>query len=154
MTRIYTTALINKPVEEVFEFVTSPGSWPQWHPSSLGVRGVTGRSMQIGEQCIEEFEVAGRKGSAVWTTREHQAPRRWVIDGKIVGRESGGTVSYRLTSQEGGTFFEREFVYPTASLLFKLLDRLVVRRRVQAESEEAMRRLKKVLESHSSKVAK
>lgn len=79
MTRIYTTALINKPVEEVFDFVTSPASWPQWHPSSLGVRGVTGRSMQIGEQCTEDFLVAGRKGSAVWTTREYYKPTRWVM---------------------------------------------------------------------------
>jgi uncharacterized protein YndB with AHSA1/START domain len=152
MTRIYTTTFINKPVEEVFDYVTSPGSWPQWHPSSLGVSGVTDRSMQVGEQCTEEFEVAGRKGSAVWMTRERQAPNRWVIDGKIIGSQhGGGRVTYTLTPQAGGTFFEREFVYPTASLLFKLLDLVIIRRRVRAESEEAMRRLKKALEQKASK---
>src|SRR5947209_7567021 len=82
--RIFTTALIHKPVEQVFDYVTTPGNWPRWHPSSLNVSGDVGHSLVPGEQCVEQFHVAGRTGNVVWTVRERIAPYRWVIEGKIV----------------------------------------------------------------------
>lgn len=145
MTRIYTTTQINRPIEQVYEFVTTPGNWPQWHPSSLGVEGDTDHSLTVGESCTEAFHVAGREGQVVWTVTEREVPRRWVIRGIIVGRNDGGVITYTLTSKNGGTYFEREFVYPTPNLLFSLLDKLIIRRRVTAESEEALRQLKQVL---------
>jgi uncharacterized protein YndB with AHSA1/START domain len=147
MARIYTAIQIQKPIERVFDYVTTPGNWPQWHPSSLSVAGATDHSGQVGEQVTEQYVVAGNRGKAVWTVRERDVPRRWVIDGAIEGRSSGGTVTYSLTARDGGTFFEREFTYPTPNLLFRLLDALIYRRRVQAESEQALRNLKRKLES-------
>jgi hypothetical protein len=147
MTRIYTTTYIRRTPETVFEFVTTAGNWPHWHPSSLGVSGAVDHSGQPGERITEKFLVAGRTGEVVWTVKERQAPRRWVIDGVIVGRRAGGTITYSLTPREGGTFFEREFVYPLPNLLMAVMDALVIRRRVEAESVEALRRLKQALES-------
>ena len=146
MTHIYTISHINRPVEQVYEYVTTPGNWPQWHPSSLGVEGDTDHSLTIGESCTEAFDVAGRKGHVVWIVTDREVPRRWVISGTIVGRSDGGIITYTLTPQNGGTRFEREFVYPSPNLLFRLLNWLIIRRRVTAESEEALRRLKQVLE--------
>jgi hypothetical protein len=51
-----------------------------------------------------------------------------------------------LASHGDGTAFEREFVYSTSSPLLALLDKLVLRRRISAESAKALRRLKNVLE--------
>ena len=147
MTRIYTTALIKRPLEQVYEFVTTPGNWPQWHPSSLGVEGDTDHSLDVGESCTEAFHVAGRKGHVVWTVTERAAPHRWVIRGVIVGRNDGGVITYTLTPEKDGTRFEREFVYPSPNLLFRLLNWLIIRRRVTAESEEALRQLKRVLDT-------
>jgi hypothetical protein len=42
--------------------------------------------------------------------------------------------------------FERDFDYTMPNPLLRLLDRLVLRRRVEAESAETLRRLKDVLE--------
>lgn len=147
MTRIYTTATIARPIEQVFAYVSTPSHWPAWHPSSLGVSGATDHSLALGEQVTEEFSVAGRIGRARWTVRERAEPVRWVIEGVIEGRGSGGTVAYMLTPRGETTFFEREFTYPTPTLLFKLLDALVIHRRVRAESTEALRRLKARLEA-------
>jgi uncharacterized protein YndB with AHSA1/START domain len=148
MTRIYTAATINRPVEQVYEYVTTPGHWPEWHPSSLGVSGGTDHSLAVGEQVTERFLVAGRRGEVVWTVRERQAPHRWVIDGTITSAGGGsGTVAYTLSPREGQTFFEREFTYPAPNVLFALLDALLIRRRVRAESKEALRRLKRLLKS-------
>lgn len=145
MTRVYKSIQIHAPIEQVFDYVTTPGNWPEWHPSSLGVRGATDHSLEPDEQVTEEYLVAGRRGSVVWTVRERTAPRRWVIEGQVAGG-GGGTITYTLTPQDGGTLFERDFVYTMPNLLLALLNSLVLRRRVEAESTEALRRLKDVLE--------
>jgi uncharacterized protein YndB with AHSA1/START domain len=151
MTRIYTTTYIHQPIEQVFDYVTTPGNWPAWHPSSLGVMGATDHSLEPGEQVTEAFYVAWRRGQVVWTVREREALRRWVIEGRIVGSQNGGTITYMLTRQGDGTFFEREFVYALPNPFPALLDRLILRRRIEAESAEALRRLKQVLESREWK---
>lgn len=105
MTRIYTAIQIERPVAEVFAFVTTPANWPQWHPSSLGVSAGADHSLQVGEQVTEAFLVAGRRGKVVWRVTEREEPRRWVIAGEIVGRNNGGVISYQLSAKGGGTFF-------------------------------------------------
>jgi uncharacterized protein YndB with AHSA1/START domain len=149
MTRIYKTIQINAPIEQVFDYVTTPGNWLEWHPSSLGVSGATDHSLEPGEKVTEEYLVAGRRGRMVWTVRERVAPRRWVIDGQVEGG-GGGKITYTLTPYESGTNFERELIYTMPNLLLALLDRLVLRRRVGAESAEALRRLKDVLERRAA----
>jgi uncharacterized protein YndB with AHSA1/START domain len=141
MNRIETIVEIGRPVEEVFPFVTTPGHWPRWHPSSLGVEGATDHSLEVGERVTEHFRVAGQEGRAVWTVREREAPRRWVIDGMAEGGR-GATITYSLTPTPEGSNFHRELVLSWPG---ELPDPL--RRAVEAESAEALRRLKALLES-------
>jgi uncharacterized membrane protein len=143
MTRIYTTATIRCPIAEVYDYVTTPEHWPEWHPSSLGVSGATDHSLALGEQVTEQIRVARRQGTVVWTVRKCEAPRRWVIEG-------GGTVRYTLTARDDRTYCEREFIYRTPTLLLMVLDALIVRRRIEAESAEELRRLQARLEADTS----
>lgn len=146
MARIITAVVIGRPPEAVFAFATTPGHWPGWHPSSLAVTGAADHPAEPGDQVLEEFRVAGRRGRVVWTVREREAPRRWVIEGRVEGG-GAGTITYRLTPHAGGTSFERELVYTVPGRWLALLDRFVLRRRVARESAEALRRLKAVLEA-------
>ena len=149
MPRIYTIARVRRPIEEVFDFVTMPVSWLQWHPSSVRVSGATDHSLAIGETVTEEFLVAGRSGSVTWTVIERDRPRRWTISGEVP-RVGGGDIAYTLTDKGDETVFEREFTYHMANRWLALLEQLIARRRIQAESVEAMRRLKEFLESSRS----
>lgn len=144
-TLIQNSTLIERTPAEVYNYVTTPGNWPHWHPSSLGVSGATDHPLLVGEQVTEQFLVAGYQGTVVWTVVQRQAPLRWAISGKIADGGSG-KVSYRLTQVDGGTRFEREFEYARPNLLFALADRFSLRAKVTAESAEALRRLKAVLE--------
>ena len=146
MTRIYNSIQIHHPIERVFDFITTPSKWPQWHPASVRVSGNADHSLLLGEEITEKIRVAGHSGEARWLVRERTAPHRWVIDGTA---ENGGTatITYTLTSHSGGTTFERELVYEVPNSLFAVLDWLILRRRMRADSGEALRRLKRLLES-------
>lgn len=145
-TRIVSVADIARGPPEVFAYVTTPGNWPQWHPSSLAVSGAVDHPLQIGESVIEDFQVAGRRGRVTWRVTAREPNRLWRIAGNIEGRESG-TVSYSLAPTATGTHFVREFEYRTPNLLFALLNRLSLRSRIEAESAQAVRQLKERLES-------
>ena len=144
--RVVTIIEIARQPADVFDYVTTPGHWPAWHPSSLSVSGVIDHSLAVGEQVTESFSVAGRRGRAVWTVTTRDAPRLWVIDGDIEGSRGGGTVSYFVEASGEATRFRREFVYHMPNLLAAIVDSLVLRARIEAESIEALRRVKAVLE--------
>jgi uncharacterized protein YndB with AHSA1/START domain len=145
-TRIVTSTAIDRPPAVVFDFVTTPGHWPAWHPSSLSVSGQTDHPLNVGEKVTESFRVAGRRGVVVWTVRQRDPPRKWSIDGEIDGKFAG-TVTYRLAPDASGTRFTREFTYRAPSLWFALINGIVLRKKIQSESDEAVARLKQLLES-------
>jgi uncharacterized protein YndB with AHSA1/START domain len=145
MTRIVTTIEIRAPIERVFDYATTAGNWPNWHPASRAVRCATDHSAAQGERITEEIQTGGRSWRAVWTVRERAPPHRWVIEGEADGGGSA-IITYRLTAPGDGTRFERELVYRMPNLRLAVLDRLFIRRRMAAESTEALRRLKLILE--------
>jgi uncharacterized protein YndB with AHSA1/START domain len=146
MTRICNSIQISRPIEQVFDFITTPCNWPQWHPASVSVSRSADHSLLQGEEVTEDISVVGRRGEVIWLVRERCAPRRWVIDGKA---KDGGraTITYTLTRYPAGTNFERELVYTIPNVLLAILDWLVIRSGMKAESVEALQRLKRVLES-------
>src|SRR5262249_31532370 len=131
--------------EEVFDFLTTPANWPRWHPSSVKVRGAADHPLAVGEQVTEDFHVAGQYGTAVWTVREREAPRRWVIDG-AAGNGDPAPTPHTRTPQQGGTLVERELVFTQLPAAPAAEAREGFRRTGEAESAEALRRVKGVLE--------
>ncbi len=143
--RIVTTNVIRAPVERVFDFLTTPGNWPRWHPSSVAVTGAADHSLLPGEQVTEQYRVADRCGSAVWTVRERQAPHRWVIDG-VTEDGNRAVITYTLRPHDGGTAFERELLVADLPPGVPEAAAGELQRRVEGESAEALSRVKALLE--------
>ena len=74
MTRILSTICIHRDIADVFDFLTTPKNWPEWHPASISVVGSTDHSLAIREEVTEEFLAAGRRGSALWRATAREAP--------------------------------------------------------------------------------
>jgi uncharacterized protein YndB with AHSA1/START domain len=140
--QVRSTIHIDKPIEQVFSFVTTPGNWPRWHPASLSVTGATDHSLEPGEQVTEEFQMLGRKMSIVWTVRQRTFPTRWVIDG-VESSGARSTISYTLAAEEEGTAYERELAL-TSPVPPEMQAK--VQAHMEAESAEALRRIKAALE--------
>ena len=81
MTRICNSIQIRQPIEQVFDFITTPANWPQWHPASMSVGGNAEHSLLPGEEVTENISVAGHRGQVTWLVRERSKPHRWIIDG-------------------------------------------------------------------------
>ena len=146
--RVDCVANIARLPGDVFEYVTTPGHWPQWHPSSIRVTGATDHSLLAGEECTEEYVVAGRHGVCVWNVLERDAPRKWTITASPAEGGSA-TITYTLSPAGDGTRFLRSMTYAMPNWFFALLDGLFLKKRIQAESEEAVARLKATLENLS-----
>src|SRR5947207_13500064 len=146
--RIVTTTHIRRPPQQVFEFVTTPANWPLWHPSSVKVSGAVDHPLQPGEPVTEEYVVAGHPGTAVWTVRECSAPHHWLLDG-VATNGNRGTITYTLRQHDDGTAFERALsvVWLQTELPEQALEG--IRRQIEAESTEALRRLKVLLEEEA-----
>jgi uncharacterized protein YndB with AHSA1/START domain len=146
MTRICNSIQIRQPIEQGFDFITTPRNWPQWHPASVSVGGNADHSSLPGEEVTENISVAGRSGQVTWSVRERSAPHRWIIEG--TGKDGGrATITYTLTPHPAGTNFERDLIYTMPNALLAVLDWLIIRSRMKADSVEALQRLKRLLES-------
>jgi uncharacterized protein YndB with AHSA1/START domain len=145
---VATDIVIHAPIERVFAYATTPGHWPEWHPASLAVAGAVDHPLAPGERVTEDVRVAGWRGRVIWTARTYEPPHRWVLDGIWEGLGCG-ILSYTLSPWESGdaTYFEREFDYTPPTAWLRLLDHLVVRRRIAAESVVALRRLRTLMEA-------
>jgi uncharacterized protein YndB with AHSA1/START domain len=145
-TRVADGIDIAAPPQRVFAYVTAPANWPRWHPQSRAVSGVVDRTPQPGETTIEDFEIAGRKGRATWTSAAVDPPRRWEFTGQGQGGGSAHII-YTLTPRGTGTYFERDLVYRGSNLLFAIANALKLRAVMEADSAEALRRLKRAIEA-------
>jgi uncharacterized protein YndB with AHSA1/START domain len=145
MTKIVAAVVIARPIGSVFEYATTPAHWPQWHPASRAVHGARDHALLIGEEVTEDFVVAGKRGSCVWRVTRRDRPRLWTIT--TATPRGRAEITYRLEDRAGNTVFERELAYETSGLLLAIMEFLVLRRRMRAESRVALERLKERLES-------
>ena len=143
MPSIRTAISIGQPIDRVFEFVTTVSHCPRWCRSLW--RGPSEHLHRVGEHATEEFSLGGRHERIRWIVRESSRPRRLVISGKA---DDGGTatISYTLTPESQGTRFKRELIYHIPALFVEPGDFLSSHNRLQAESAESLRRLKRMLE--------
>jgi len=146
--RIHNAVDIARSPDTVFSFVTTPATWPKWHPATLAVEGATHHALEIGEQVTEDYRSFGVRRRTRWTVIERDAPWRWRIEsrGKF-GEEF--SITYTLVPTPTGTRFERELRYRMPNRLASWLG-LLARKRVTEESALALRQLKSVLEAETS----
>jgi hypothetical protein len=145
-TRIYHRILVQRSVAEVFDYATTPAHWPAWHPSSLKLYGDAAHSLAQGETFEEDVHAGGRKGHLQWKVLERTAAQRWIAEARVDNGASL-TLTYQVSPKEGACLFERELRYRLPNAFLRMLNKLVLRRRIERESAESLARLKAVLES-------
>ena len=101
----------DRPIEAVFDVVTTARFWPVWHPATRGVAGDIDHPARLGDQIIEHVTIAGVEGSGTWTVIEHDRPYHLALEARLaVGPLR---ISYQLAAVDGGgTRFQRDLDFP------------------------------------------
>ena len=138
-------AVFQRPPAEVFEFITTTGHWPKWHPATHTVTGQTLKPAQLGDECEEEMLTAGFfQGRIAWRVVTCAAPVRWAIVSTKMAvpllSRARVQLEYSLKEEGAGTRLFRTFDYELPRHLW-LLDTLYFRAKMESESVEALKRL-------------
>ncbi len=128
--------------EPLFDLITSARFWPQWHPASRAVFGVTERPYQLGDLIHERVHIAGVELIVTWRVAEHVRPSRVVL--QAVARPTG--IIYGLEPRGTATEFRRELEYDEAEARQVAPGVTDWGRLLHAQSEEGLRRLKALVE--------
>lgn len=137
---------IDRPAQEVFDFITDPCTWPRWHPATVSVPGAASRPALEGETIVEEVRFGPGRDTFRWEVVEREAPRRWTIRGISDRRRQKVKITYTLTPEGNGTLWEREMRFYLPRWL-RIPDKVVLARLLKRNSATAVHRLKRLMES-------
>ena len=82
---------IERPVEEVFDFISRPENFPLWQESLLEIRREAEGPLRVGSEVTEVRSFMGRKMETTWTCTEHEPCERSSIE------EDEGLVPFKGT---------------------------------------------------------
>lgn len=128
--------------QAVYDYVTRPVRWKEWHHSSLGVQGVTDEPLVAGRRFEEDISAAGGlRRHLTWLVEEAKPVQRWrasayMADGSTV------RVTYEIEASGDGVRFTRTLEYVVAPVFLRWLNALFLKGRVERESLAALQRLR------------
>lgn len=141
MTTIRLERHIAAPPAVLYDYVTRPARWKEWHHSSLRADAHALESLPAGAAFEEDIRSAGFVRHLRWRVLESLPGERWSAQAVM---DDGSRVSllYEFAAQDGGTHFVRTLEYTLRPPLLRLLNDLLMWRRVRGESQRALDRLK------------
>ncbi len=84
----------DRPIDAVFDVVTTARFWPAWHPATRGVEGDVDHPAQLGDQIIEHVTIAGVDGSGTWTVVEYDRPYHLALETCLAVVTCGSATSW------------------------------------------------------------
>ena len=143
MAIIINSVRIGGPIEPIFDLVTTTRFWPQWHPATTEVSGVTERPVLSGDVVRERAQIGAKVYEGNWTVVEHQRPSRVVLRG-----ESGRVqITYLFQAHGTATEFRRVLEYRAEDFSAGVDDPEALQKLMHQQSEEALHKLKQLVES-------
>jgi uncharacterized protein YndB with AHSA1/START domain len=143
MLRVDHSIVVERPIDEVFAYLTDPETAPEWQASALEARLEGSGPMRAGSRVIETRKLLGRRMESTMEVVEHEPPSRFVI------RASSGPVPFTVTNvlsqADGGTRIDAA-VEGEPGGFFRLAEPLVARA-VERELHNTLATFKDVMES-------
>jgi uncharacterized protein YndB with AHSA1/START domain len=148
MPPITTTIEINRPVEDVFAYVTDPARFVEWQQGVVSGHMDGDRAHRVGDRCVTTRKIGGAERSVTselthidppntWGVRALEGPIRAIVD---------VTVSPLQDARRSRVKIDLEF---TAHGIGKLLVPLFVRPSARKEMPQNLDRLKQRLETRT-----
>jgi hypothetical protein len=146
MTRMqHQITIAGNPID-VLAYASTVTRWPEWHPSSLKVKG-QGGPLHAGSRFEEDIRAGGREGHLSWAVNEYLPGRRW--SARAQGDHGLSlVVTYECEAEGDGTRFVRTLEYQFSGLGMRIANRLLLKRRIDHESAASMLALREMARKH------
>jgi uncharacterized protein YndB with AHSA1/START domain len=145
MVEVEVSVVINRPVEEVFAFVTRIESWNQWDAQLAEVKKTSEGPVGVGTTWQEVRHFMGRRMESTNEITEYEPNRKLSFKSTLGPFPVEG--GYTFESIEGGTKFTVKGQAETGGF-FKLADP-IVKRTVKGQLETINANLKELLEAQA-----
>ena len=142
--RVQGSVTVNRPLHEVFEYVSDVGNYPDWMAHVLEVRQDTPGPPQQGDRFVVAIKSVGRRFETPYERTPHEADRRYT-DRAVGGPIPNQRWHSAFHEVAGGTRFTRAVEVESGGLL-KLLEPLQ-KRAAERQLTKDLQTLKHVVEA-------
>jgi len=145
--RLERDLFVEAPPERVFELLAQPERTPEWSPNVVAIRRVGDGPIGVGSTTHALIKALGTQQRAIGCCTVFDPPRRIVIESRTdLGARSRS--DSQLVPEGSGTRLRAtlEYVVPGGGL-GQLFDKLVAERQTREDFEQALLRLKRLLEA-------
>jgi hypothetical protein len=115
--RSVTSALIARPIDETFDWITTLDNWPRFSPATLGIDAEEpSRPVRVGDRFRERVRILSWIGHFDWQVEVVERPYRCVLSAtsagdtllsKLSGHQTA-RIEYTMSGDERSTRFTRE----------------------------------------------
>jgi uncharacterized protein YndB with AHSA1/START domain len=114
------TITIERPIEELFEYVSTPENDPTWVSASIRNQRTSPGPMRVGITIEEDVKIFGHTSRDTWEVTEYEPPS--VIAYRATSDLlSGGVVRLRCEPVEGGTRLTHAVEYEPRGIYYKTI---------------------------------
>ncbi|PIB55178.1 SRPBCC family protein [Pseudomonas sp. 2995-1] len=121
--RISQERFIQAPIDAVYDYVTQPDRWHEWHPTSLGADTGTTGSLPAGARFTEMIDLLGVRVPMSYRVQIAHRPDEFKT--VFTSLAVDGSIHYFLLPFHDGTLFKRVLTYETELQLASLHDRMI-----------------------------
>jgi len=145
MARIEASVMINRPVDEVFAYMTNAQTWPHWESGLLHAEQTSEGPMSVGTTFQGANQALGRRMEWTSEVTEYTLNRRW--GQKIISKGWSTEESLTFEPFEGSTKLTLVSELEMGGF-FKLVAPFVAGM-MQKQIEKNLAKLKDILEAHA-----
>ncbi|TSD76922.1 SRPBCC family protein [Pseudomonas sp. KBS0710] len=121
--RISQERFIQAPIEVIYDYVTQPDRWHEWHPTSLSADTGTSGSLPSGTRFTEIIDLLGVRVPMSYRVQIARRPSEFKT--VFTSLAVDGSIHYFLQPHRGGTLFRRVLTYQTELQLATLHARMI-----------------------------
>jgi hypothetical protein len=137
-------AHLDAAVDEVWALVGNPGTYPQWWPIAVEIRGDTFEVGDVYTQVLATFAGRSLEYTRIIDRRDEFKELKWSCP------TTGGFQHWLLTAAQGGTFVDMEMGLDPPTLRYQALDKTVGRALIKRWAEQAIDGLRETLAAAQS----
>lgn len=143
MVHVEESIVIERPIADVFAYMTNPETIPEWQGSALEAALEGDGPVHAGSRIVERRKFLGRRMDSTVEVAEYEPPRRFAI--KVTSGPVPFTATNVLSETDGATRIDT-VIEGEPGGFFRLAEPLVARG-VQRELRNNLETLKDVLEA-------